>query len=271
MKNIISIIFLFTYHFAVSQTFHVASSTVAQETHKIYNTSFLKGDSFTAVSFSPIGSKENLSVKPFPNQNKVKSFILPAALITYGIVALNNNAVRNLDITTSRTIKDGNINFKNNADNYLQYAPAFAVYGLNAVGVKGKNNFGDRSIMYGMSTIITGGIVYSIKSISKVDRPDGSANNSFPSGHTTSAFVAAEFLHQEYKHRSPIYSILGYAAATTTGILRMYNNKHYLSDVIAGAGFGILSTKLVYFAYPFIKGKITGRKSLLAQHVMVVP
>jgi membrane-associated phospholipid phosphatase len=125
--------------------------------------------------------------------------------------------------------------------------------------------------MYGLSTIVTGGIVYSIKSISKVDRPDGSANNSFPSGHTTSAFAAAEFLHQEYKHRSPIYSILGYAAATTTGILRMYNNKHYLSDVIAGAGFGILSTKLVYFAYPIIKGKITGRKSLQSQHGMVVP
>jgi membrane-associated phospholipid phosphatase len=218
-----------------------------------------------------LDSNYTFPAKPVNNPSHPTSLIIPAAFITYGIFALNNNAVRNLDVTTSRTIKSGYTNFKSNVDNYLQYSPALAVYGLNAIGIKGKNNFADRSIMYGLSTIITGGIVCTVKSMSNVKRPDGSASNSFPSGHTTTAFAAAEFLHQEYKHRSPLYSILGYAAATTTGILRMYNNRHYLSDVVAGAGFGMLSTKLVYWVYPVIKRKITGRRSELSQHTSVLP
>jgi membrane-associated phospholipid phosphatase len=44
----------------------------------------------------------------------------------------------------------------------------------------------------------------------------------------------------------------GYIIAATTGYLRIRNNKHWLSDVVAGAGTGILSTRLVYHFYPKI-------------------
>ena len=84
-------------------------------------------------------------------------------------------------------------------------------------------------------------------------RPDGSGYNSFPSGHTASAFAAAEFLRQEYRDISPWYGYAGYFVATATGTLRMYNNKHWFSDVVAGAGFGIASTKISYLVYPYIK------------------
>ncbi|WP_262493995.1 phosphatase PAP2 family protein [Maribacter ulvicola] len=52
----------------------------------------------------------------------------------------------------------------------------------------------------------------------------------------------------------------GYAIATLTGYYRIVNNRHWLSDVIGGAGIGILSTKLAYWIHPFLKKKIFKRK-----------
>ena len=62
-----------------------------------------------------------------------------------------------------------------------------------------------------------------------------------------------EFLRREYWDASPWYGIAGYAAAAATGYLRMYNNKHWLGDVVAGAGVGILSADFAYYIYPRIK------------------
>lgn len=196
-----------------------------------------------------------------PTSNKISSFVIPASLLTYGIVALNNNQLRHLDISTSKEMREDQPHFKSNLDNYLQYAPAAAVYGLNLLNIKGKSNFADRTIMYALTNIISGAAVTGIKRWASVVRPDGSASTSFPSGHTTTAFAAAEFLHQEYKGSSPLLSYAGYAAATATGLLRMYNQKHFLSDVIAGAGIGMLSTKLVYLVYPSLKRKFFKNKS----------
>jgi len=131
-----------------------------------------------------------------------------------------------------------------------------AVYGLNAVGIKGKNNFRDRTMIYAMSQLINSALVFPLKTWSAETRPDGTNQFSFPSGHTANAFISAEFLRQEYKHVSPWYGVAGYAVAATTGYLRMYNNKHWLGDVVAGAGFGIMSTKLAYWIYPTIKKKL---------------
>lgn len=64
---------------------------------------------------------------------------------------------------------------------------------------------------------------YSVREL----RPDGSTNNSFPSGHTATAFSAATILHKEYgMTRSPWYSIAGYMLTTATGCMRVFNNRH---------------------------------------------
>ena len=198
----------------------------------------------------------------------VKSYILPAAFISYGLASLGNNLVHRIDINTKTELQEDHAGFITKIDNYLQYSPAAVVYALNAFGVKGENNFPDRTFIYGLTTLISSAAVLSLKSITKVERPDGSGNNSFPSGHTTTAFAAAAFLQHEYKNVSPWYGVAGYAAATATGIIRLYNNKHWVSDVVAGAGVGIISTKLAYLIYPVIKRKLFKNKSMSA---VVVP
>jgi membrane-associated phospholipid phosphatase len=55
---------------------------------------------------------------------------------------------------------------------------------------------------------------------------------------------------QEYKDVSIWYGISGYVVATGTGFFRMYNDRHWLTDVAAGAGIGILCTKTAYWLYP---------------------
>jgi len=147
------------------------------------------------------------------------------------------------------------------ADNYLRYIPGIAVYGLDLVGIKARNNVLDRSLMllgsYALVSVTTG----TVKGLTNRLRPSGFNTHSFPSGHTSVAFMTAEFLHQEYKDKSIWYSVGGYTLATGTAILRLYNNAHWVSDVVAGAGFGILSTKMIYLVYPYIKRKLLNGKT----------
>jgi hypothetical protein len=194
------------------------------------------------------------------NAFPVKSFIIPAALISYGLTSLGYHELKDLNENLKQEIAIEHPHNRTSIDNYLQYAPALAVYGLNAAGIKGKHNFKDRTILYGMSMLISNSAVFSIKKFSGEQRPDGSDFYSFPSGHTANAFVAAEFMRQEYKDKSPWFGVAGYAVAVTTGYLRMYNNKHWFSDVVAGAGVGIASTRLAYWLYPMIQRNLFKNK-----------
>lgn len=191
---------------------------------------------------------------------KPAAYIIPSAMIVYGFVALKSPALIKLNQNVKQAVWVNNPHQPFHLDDYTVFAPAVAVYGLNIAGVKGKHNFVDRSFLYGISMLVSTAFVVSTKNLTKELRPDSSNRLSFPSGHTSSAFVAAEFLRQEYKHLSPWYGIAGYAVAATTGYLRMYNNKHWLSDVLAGAAVGILSVQAAYWIYPKIKQKFTAKK-----------
>ncbi len=153
-----------------------------------------------------------------------------------------------------------NIDHKLTIDDFSQYAPAVSVYALGALGIKGKNNLRDKTIILTTSYLIMGLTVESLKKITHVERPDGSSFNSFPSGHTATAFMGAELLYQEYKDVSPWYGISGYVVAAGTGAFRMYNNRHWLTDVVAGAGIGILSTKAAYWLYPSVNKLLSSKK-----------
>ncbi len=189
-----------------------------------------------------------------------KQLIIPSVLIGYGIFGLESDQLKDINFQIRDEVKE-DIDEKITIDDFSQYAPMASVYALNLFCVKGKNNFRDRTIIMATSYTIMAGSVLALKNITKVERPDGTSNNSFPSGHTATAFAGAEFLYQEYKDTSPWIGVAGYAVATGTGLFRMYNNRHWLTDVAAGAGIGILSTKVAYWLYPFIDKTILGHTS----------
>jgi len=197
----------------------------------------------------------------------VRSLVIPAACLTYGFLALRNHDLLALNHSTRAELQEDHPHFMTPVDNYLQFSPGLAVFGLHALGIPGKHSLGDQSILYGMTILLSTAVVFPLKSITHEQRPDQSGYNSFPSGHTTMAFASAEFLRQEYENISCWYGVAGYAVATATGILRMYNNKHWLSDIVAGAGMGILSARVVYWIYPRIR-EIGGKKKFSRSVVM---
>ncbi len=184
-----------------------------------------------------------------------RSLVIPTVLIGYGVAGLTIPALKKLNTSLNSELI-GQHYGRVRIDDYTQYTPALSVYALNGLGIQGKNNFRDRTIVMTTAYIIMWSSVSLLKNTSGVERPDGSNTKSFPSGHTANAFLGAEFLYQEYKDVSVWYGISGYVVATGTGFLRMTNNKHWLSDVAAGAGIGILSTKIAYWVHPFFQRTI---------------
>lgn len=206
-----------------------------------------------------LAQHKELPTPGFKNTIPLSSTIIPTVALAYGFVKLNNNALTDLDEKAKREFYSEHPHRKFRVDDYLQFAPGAAVFALNGLGIKGKNSLLDQSGVYLLSNIILNTTTQSLKRITNVTRPDGTSN-AFPSGHAAEAFASAEFLRQEYGDVSVWYTISGYSAAFAVGYLRMYNNKHWLSDVIAGAGLGVLSTQASYWLYPKIK-RIFSNKS----------
>ena len=82
-------------------------------------------------------------------------------------------------------------------------------------------------------------LTYLFKYTIKERRPNSQNRDSFPSGHTASAFSAATFVHKRYGWK---YATIPYFFAIYTGYSRIYANRHYPRDVYAGAAIGILSS-----------------------------
>ena len=137
--------------------------------------------------------------------------------------------------------------FKTGIDDYTQFFGPAAVVGLKLGGYEGRSDWPRLLASAGMSYGLMALFVNTIKHTAKEMRPDGSTANSWPSGHTATAFVGATLLHKEYGlTRSPWWSVAGYGVATATGVMRVLNNRHWISDVLSGAGLGILSGELGY-------------------------
>jgi hypothetical protein len=212
------------------------------------------------LSLLPVYSQSKDSI-PAPSQGfPVKSYIIPALAIGYGVISLNNAGLIDINKQVKEEIWTESPHPRKRIDDFLPMTPAVIVYGLNAAGLHGRNNFRDRSMIYLLSNVIMNGTIFPLKHLTQQQRPDSSDYYSFPSGHTAEAFLSAEFMWQEYKDVSPWIGASGYLLAATTGYLRLYNNKHWLGDVVAGAGVGIASTKLAYWLYPKFKDKIFKNK-----------
>lgn len=201
--------------------------------------------------------------KRFYQTKSFKIIASPSILIGYGISTIGKHGLflSSNDVYDWRQAKYPN--FKTKIDNYLPSAPLGVVCALDLFGVESKHNFVNQSFIFLMANGLNGFVTHSIKDYTHIQRPDKIDFQSFPSAHTSSAFVAAEILHQEFKDKSIWISIVGYTLASSVGTLRILNNRHWLSDVCAGAGVGILSVKLTYFVFPWIQKKICGQKNKL--------
>lgn len=154
------------------------------------------------------------------------------------------------------------------SETYIQYLPLAATLGLKALGVESRSSWARMAVSGAAGGAIMLAATQSMKHIISTRRPDNSDDHSFPSGHTATAFVTATILHREYGHIHPLVSIGGYATAAATGIMRIRKNRHWASDVAAGAGIGILATELGYcIADALFRDKgldINGRKDIIS-------
>lgn len=212
---------------------------------KLKNCEIVKESCFTNIKFNLHNdSIHKFNFRYHDKKRGLKPYIAPAILISAGTA---------LHFSTDAKVNfqdwvQGNFVYSGDVDDYIQFAPLVAVYSLNAFGVKGKNNFGNRTALALKIFLLNDFIVSGLKTWTDETRPNGTPR-SFPSGHTSFAFAMAHFMHKEYGELSAWYSVGAYSCAAAVGIMRVAKNAHWISDVVAGAGIGILSTELVYLTH----------------------
>ena len=217
-----------------------------------------------APDFDFFKTKTNPGVKPFKVMEDLTFVGVPLFIAGWAVKGdkamfrvNNKDAKENTQLLT---------NFKTGIDDYSQYFGPAVTVGLKLAGYEGRSDWPRLLASAAMSYGIMAGFVNGIKYTAKEMRPDGSSANSWPSGHTATSFVGATLLHKEYGlTRSPWFSVAGYGVATATGVMRILNNRHWISDVMSGAGIGIMSTELGYaLSDVLFKGKGLLRNNLEA-------
>ena len=200
------------------------------------------------MDFDFFKSKTNPGVKPYKFMDDLTFVGVPLFLAGWAIKG--DKAMFRVNAKAEQGGKKNTqllTDFKTGIDDYTQFFGPAMVVGLKLGGYEGRSDWPRLLASAGMSYAIMAGFVNGIKYTAKEMRPDGSTANSWPSGHTATAFVGASLLHKEYGlTRSPWWSVAGYGVATATGVMRILNNRHWISDVMSGAGIGIMSTELGY-------------------------
>ena len=189
-----------------------------------------------------VGTSKEVTDKQYNLNYAHHSFCVALPVATVGLALLP------LDSHVSNLVQTKMPDFEMVFDDYIQYLPWAAHFTMGLCGVKGvsKNRYqvltADALAAVMMVSVVQG-LKYSINRT----RPNGHSV-SFPSGHTAAAFTGATLLAHEYAHRNIWIPIAGYTVATVTGVMRVLNNRHYVSDVVVGAAIGILSAELAYWA-----------------------
>lgn len=174
---------------------------------------------------------------------------VPTALMLSGILT-DGNGSEGLKKEISEERNEHLPAFRNHIDDYAQFAPFIALYGFEIAGLKPRTDWQNRTAILLKSQVMNLGAVYLLKKSLHETRPDGMAD-SFPSGHTANAFAGATLLSIEYGKSHKWVPYAAYGVAAGVGIMRIANNKHYISDVLFGAGLGILSVKVAYWTHRY--------------------
>ncbi|MEO9021911.1 MAG: phosphatase PAP2 family protein [Ginsengibacter sp.] len=184
---------------------------------------------------------------------KPTAFIIPGSFLVYGGLKPLIKGISTLDRRIMYNVQQRYPNFHTNAADYIIWIPSASVYAMDALQVKTEHNFKEHLIIDAGSILVTGAFGYGMRIISRNIKVYNEEGTKFPSGHTANVFRGAEILHQELKKDHPVVSYSGYVAAVGVGLLRIYDKDHLLTEVLAGAGLGILSTKLTYWLFSKVK------------------
>ena len=201
----------------------------------------------TIKKYENPGGIPALAKAPWYRSKLVRAVAIPAVLISYGAITAQGNAginrrTREFTQQQFRPVSPG-------FDNTLIIAPYFELAAVALAGVESRDDRLNTLIIIAKGEAIMLASVYAVKYLSNETRPNGQDNLSFPSGHTAQAFLAASIVHTEFRDKSQWYGVGAYTIATSVAALRMINDKHWQSDVVAGAGFGILSAHLAYLSH----------------------
>lgn len=174
--------------------------------------------------------------------------ILPGALIATGSWGVKNGFLVKCKEKVRHGFRDLRGNCRWHGDDYIQYIPVISYAGLGFLDTSPQHNFAQRLSAGATAYAFMGIMVNITKHFVDEKRPDSNARNSFPSGHTATAYMGAELVRLEYPWP---YGLSAYAIATLTAVLRLYNDRHWSNDLLAGAGIGILSARMAYWMLPF--------------------
>ncbi len=208
---------------------------------------FLMIFSVSFLGFAQIKDTAQVGNKRFAFQ--YKKMYVPVGLMLSGIIA-DGNGRESLKNEIVEERNEHIFGFENHLDDYAQFAPFLAIYGFELAGMKPRTDWKNRSAILLKGQIVNLGLVYVLKKTLKKTRPDGTAY-SFPSGHTANVFAGATMLSIEYGEEYKWVPYVSYGFASGIGMMRMANNKHYISDVLFGAGLGILSMKAAYWTHQY--------------------
>lgn len=186
-----------------------------------------------------------------------RQLIAPVSLITIGALGVGENApLRSVSVSVNDQFSAWSGGKRLRFDDYIQYLPVGLYLTLDYMGVPAKHSLGERAAVATVTYISVIAFTQSVKYTVCEPRPFSGTRNSFPSGHTTTAFAGAELVRSEYGWGAGLGA---YLIATTVGVMRMYNGRHWFNDVVAGAGFGILSARIGYWMLP------------LSRHIFKIP
>jgi len=218
---------------------------------------FMAFSSNTAIETRDLQKELNSDVENVSCQRAL-NWLKPAGIIgiSYGLYMIDDE-VQTWVQKERNQITDTIANLANCFGDGRYTVPA--LLSLYLYGKQTKDKKACKVALMGIKSLVISGLLSEcIKFLTHRHRPSSAAIHniwdgprcrstrlsSFPSGHTTVAFSVATVIATEYKDKK-IIPPLFYGIATLTGLARLNNNAHWLSDVFVGACVGYFTAKAI--------------------------
>ncbi len=213
---------------------------------------------FLITFFGKAQQADTISIRNKSLKFTVKQLYIPTGLMLAGTGIL---IAEKRDAVYTGVKKYG---FGSYAEDYIQFTPLLANSAFDLAGMKGRTDRINKLAIGIKTGLILSATNFVLKYSTHKIRPDGSNYHGFPSAHTATAFAGATTLTTEYGENYPWVPYAAYGVAYGVGVLRVVHDKHYWSDVVFGAGLGILSSKLAYWTHQYHWNKSETKKDAFA-------